>query len=90
MLPSLAEDPPDTRQHSIAVHGVETYNATRESDEMRLSILAVDTHGYTNPAMAVAKGLGFDLRPRLRNLSERKPFVLRGSDALESLELAAT
>lgn len=89
MWPPLAEDPPETRQHNIAVHSVEMYNATPESDEIRLFILAVDTHGYTNAAMVVAKGLDFDLHPRLRNPSERKPCALRGFDALESLELAA-
>ncbi|MEK8034949.1 Tn3 family transposase [Ideonella sp. DXS29W] len=78
----------NTRQQSIAVHGVETYNATRESDEMRLSLLAVDTHGYTNVAMSVAKGLGFDLCPRLKNLAEQKLFVPRGFDVPQVLERA--
>lgn len=78
----------NTRQHSIAVHGAETYNASRESDEIRLSLLAVDTHGYTNVAMAVAKGLGFDLCPRLKNLAEQKLFVPRGFDVPQALEPA--
>lgn len=79
----------NVRQHSIAVHGAEHYNATRESDEIRLSLLAVDTHGYTNAAMAVAKGLGFDLCPRLKNLAEQKLFVPRGFHVPPALELAA-
>lgn len=79
----------NVRQHSIAVQGAESYNASRQSDEIKLSLLAVDTHGYTNAAMATAKGLGFDLCPRLKNLSEQKLFVPRGFEVPESLERAA-
>jgi hypothetical protein len=75
----------NVRQHSIAVQGAESYNASRQSDEIKLSLLAVDTHGYTNAAMATAKGLGFDLCPRLKNLSEQKLFVPRGFEVPESL-----
>ena len=57
------------RQAGVAIEGVETNN--RGEDLMRLSLVAVDTHGYTNPAMAIAKLLGFDLCPRLRDLAER-------------------
>ncbi len=39
------------------------------------SLLAVDTHGYTNAALAVSKLLGFDLCVRLRNLAERMLYV---------------
>lgn len=63
------------RQASSAVHGVEHYNATRREDQLKLSILAVDTHGYTNCAMAVAKLLQFDLCVRLRKLSERMLYL---------------
>ena len=63
------------RQASSAVHGVEHYNATRREDQLKLSLLAVDTHGYTNCAMAVAKLLQFDLCVRLRNLSERMLYL---------------
>ena len=52
------------RQAAPAVHGVEDYNIN-SADGIRLSLLAVDTHGYTNVAMAVAKLLGFDLCVRL-------------------------
>ncbi len=50
------------------------------------SLLAVDIHGVTNVAMAIAKLLGFDLCPRLRDLRERKLFVPRGWPVPESLE----
>ncbi|MDM0071618.1 Tn3 family transposase [Variovorax sp. J31P207] len=46
------------------------------------------THGYTNPAMAIAKLLGFDLCPRLRDLAERKlhlPRVFRIPEGLEAV-----
>ncbi len=61
------------RQAGVAIEGVEQHN--RSEDRIRLSLLAVDTHGYTNPAMAVAKLLGFDLCPRLRDLAERKLYL---------------
>ena len=40
--------------------------------------LAVDTHGYTNFAMGLAKLTGIDLCPRLANLADRKLYVPRG------------
>lgn len=76
------------RQAGAAVEGVERYNTTVE-DGLRLSLLAVDTHGYTNVAMSVAKLLGFDLCPQLRNLSERRLFVPRRMDVPDEL-VAAT
>lgn len=72
------------RQAGVAVEGVEQHN--RAEDRIRISLLAVDTHGVTNVAMAVAKLLGFDLCPRLRDLRERKLFVPRGWPVPESLE----
>ena len=45
-----------------------------------------DTHGYTNPAMAIAKLLGFDLCPRLRDLAERRLYLPRGFNVPEGLE----
>ena len=48
-------------------------------------VLSVDTHGYTNVGMAVSKLFGFDLYPRLRNLSERKLHLPRGVAAPERL-----
>jgi TnpA family transposase len=72
------------RQAGVAVEGVEQHN--RADDRIRVSLLAVDTHGVTNVAMALAKLLGFDLCPRLRDLSERKLFVPRGWPVPEALE----
>lgn len=43
--------------------------------EIEIDRLAVDTHGYTEFAMAMAKLLGFALCPRLKRLSERKLYV---------------
>ena len=59
-------------------------------DRIRLSLLAVDTHGYTNAAMATAKGLGFDLCPRLRDLSERKLYVPAGFKVPEGIKRVTT
>ena len=72
------------RQAGAAIEGVVRYNDSNE--RVRLSLLAVDTHGYTNVGMAVAKGLGFDLCPRLRDLSERKLFLPRSLEAPEGLD----
>jgi TnpA family transposase len=77
------------RQAPVAVHGVEAHNAERGEDRLRLSLLAVDTHGYTNAALAVAKLLGFDLCVRLRNLAERMlylPSAIALPQALEGLK----
>lgn len=57
------------RQAGAAIEGV-----IRQT-EIEIERLAVDTHGYTDFAMATAKLLGFDLCPRLKNLRERKLFV---------------
>ncbi len=72
------------RQAGAAIEGVVRYNDSNE--RVRLSLLAVDTHGYTNVGMAVAKGLGFDLCPRLRDLSERKLYLPRSLEAPEGLD----
>lgn len=80
----------NVRQAAGAVHGVESHNATCGEDRIRLSLLAVDTHGYTNAAMSVAKLLGFDLCVWLRNLSERKLYLPSAVKAPESLERVRT
>jgi len=72
------------RQAGVAVEGVEQHN--RAEDRIRISLLAVDTHGVTNVAMAIVKLLGFDLCPRLRDLRERKLFVPRGWPVPETIE----
>lgn len=77
---------PNERQAGVAIEGVEQHN--RAEDRIRLSLLAVDTHGYTSAAMAVARLLGFDLCPRLRDLAERKLFVPRNFEVPQGLEAA--
>ncbi|HDC7066959.1 TPA: transposase, partial [Staphylococcus aureus] len=72
------------RQAGVAIEGVEQHN--RSDDRIRLSLLAVDTHGYTNTALATAKGLNFDLCPRLRDLSERKLYLPVAFKVPEGLE----
>jgi hypothetical protein len=72
------------RQAGVAIEGVEQHN--RSQDRIRLSLLAVDTHGYTNGAMAVAKLLGFDLCPRLRDLAERKLYLPAGFAVPQNIE----
>jgi len=73
------------RQGGAAVEGVERHNQSGE-DRVRLSLLAVDTHGYTNATMAIAKLLGFDLCPQLRNLVERKLYVPSGTKPPDDIE----
>jgi TnpA family transposase len=63
------------RQAGAAIEGVEQHN--RAEDRIRLSLLCVDTHGFTSVAMAVARLLGFDLCPRLRDLAERRLYLPR-------------
>jgi TnpA family transposase len=50
--------------------------------------IAVDTHGYTDFAMGLARLLGFDLCPRLKSLSDRMLYVPKGfviPDNIESI-----
>ena len=49
----------------------------------------MDTHGYTDFAMLMAKLLGFDLCPRLASLDERKLFVPRSVPIPENLRSVA-
>lgn len=76
------------RQTGVAIEGVMRHNETRADGG--LLRLAVDTHGYTNVGMAVAKLLGFDLCPWLRNLSERKLYLPRGLQVPDGLEGAVS
>jgi TnpA family transposase len=71
------------RQTGVAIEGVMRHNETRTDGG--LLRLAVDTHGYTNVGMAVAKLLGFDLCPWLRNLSERKLYLPRSLQVPDGL-----
>ena len=60
------------RQAGAAIEGVV------RDERLETAQLAVDTHGYTDVAMALAKGLGFDLCPRLKALKDRHLFLPRG------------
>jgi TnpA family transposase len=71
------------RQAGVAIEGVIRHNENR--DDGGVLRLSVDTHGYTNVGMAVSKLLGFDLCPRLRNLSERKLYLPRRVAAPDGL-----
>ena len=61
-----------TRQAGAAIEGAVRQSITR------IERLAVDTHGYTDFALACAKLLGFDLCPRLRSMRDRKLHIPRG------------
>ena len=71
------------RQAGAAIEGV-----VRQLD-IEIERLAVDTHGYTDIALAIARLLGFDLCPRIKNLRERRLAVPRGMAVPEVL-LAVT
>ena len=60
------------RQAGVAIEGVV------RSEHIVTRQLAVDTHGYTDFAMALSRLLGFDLCPRLKELKQRHLFVPRG------------
>lgn len=60
------------RQAGAAIEGV------LQQEVAQLQRLAVDSHGFTHFAMAVAKLLGFDLCPRLTDVGGRKLYLPRG------------
>ena len=68
------------RQAGAAIEGVV------RDERWETSQLAVDTHGYTDVAMTLARGVGLDLCPRLKELSDRHLFLPRGSDIPENLK----
>ena len=68
------------RQAGAAIEGAIRQRAPR------IERVAVDTHGYTNSALAVARLLRLDLLPRLRHLRERKLYVPRRTDVPENLK----
>ena len=68
-----------TRQAGAAIEGAVRQSLTR------LERLAVDTHGYTDFGMAIAKLLGFDLCPRLYSLRDRHLHVPRRFDTPASI-----
>ena len=61
------------RQAGVAIEGVV------RSEPIVTRQLAVDTHGYTDFAMALSRTLGFDLCPRLKELKQRHLFLPRGT-----------
>jgi TnpA family transposase len=61
------------RQAGPAIEG-----ALRQRQVERLARVAVDTHGFTHVAMALAKLVGFDLCPRLARLKRRKLYLPKG------------
>src|SRR5271155_1873606 len=63
----------DQRQAGAAIEGIVRH------EELEVAQLAVDTHGHTDFAMALAKLLGFDLCPRLKALKDRHLFLPRGT-----------
>lgn len=67
------------RQAGVAIEGVV------RQERVEISQLAVDTHGYTDFAMALSRLLGFDLCPRLRELRQRHLFVPRGMKIPEEI-----
>ena len=86
---AIAYDMPvvlNERQAGPAIEGVERYNAELRGDRSRLTLLAVDTHGYTHVGMAFAKLLHFDLCPRLKSLPERKLYLPRDLEVPDNLE----
>jgi hypothetical protein len=53
--------------------------------EVEIDRLAVDTHGYTDFAMALAKLLGFALCPRFAQVAERKLFIPSGMKEVDEV-----
>ena len=62
----------DERQSGEAIEGVV------RQERIETSQLAVDTHGLTDFAIALARLLGFDLCPRLKDLKQRHLYVPHG------------
>jgi TnpA family transposase len=70
------------RQAGVAIEGVVRQDRDTAT---RIERLAVDTHGYTDFGMAMARVLGFDLCPRLKSLRDRKLHVPCGIAIPDSL-----
>jgi TnpA family transposase len=60
------------RQAGAAIEGVVRQNTTKD-----IAQIAMDTHGYTDFAMGLARVLGLDLCPRLAHLRDRRLHVPR-------------
>ena len=68
------------RQAGTAIEGVV------RQEHIEITQLAVDTHGYTDFAMMLARLLGFDLCPRLKELKQRQHYVPRGTHIPEVIK----
>ncbi len=68
------------RQVGVAIEGV-----VRQIDH-EITRLAVDTHGYTDVGMGIARGLGFDLCPHLASLSDHKLVIPPEMEFPESIQ----
>ena len=60
--------------------------ALRQRQVARLERVAVDTHGFTHFAMALAKLVGFDLCPRLAGLKKRRLYLPKGLEVPQVLQ----
>ena len=69
-----------TRQAGAAIEG-----AVRQRLVPAIDRVAVDTHGYTDFAMGLARLLGFDLCPRLKGLRDRRLHVPVGFAVPEAI-----
>ena len=65
------------RQAGVAIEGV-LRQERMDTRRLDISQLAVDTHGYTDFAMMLARLVGFDLCPRLKELRQRHLCLPRG------------
>ena len=68
------------RQAGAAIEG-----ALRQRQVERIERVAVDTHGFTHFAMALAKLVGFDLCPRLAGLKTRRLYLPKGLEVPHDL-----
>jgi TnpA family transposase len=68
------------RQAGAAIEG-----AVKQTVSDALDYVAVDSAGYTHFALAVAKRLGFDLFPRVKDLRERRLHIPNGIDVPAAL-----
>jgi len=69
------------RQAGAAIEG-----ALRQRQVAQLERVAVDTHGFTHFAMALAKLVGFDLCPRLAGLKKRRLYLPKGLEIPQILQ----
>jgi len=73
------------QRHPIASTWGRSDLASSDMMSLETAQLAVDTHGYTDVAMTLARLLGFDLCPRLKALKDRHLFIARGTAVPEAI-----